>query len=411
MAPIRIPRDQALDLIDGVRFPLDEIALIICDGPVAPIFENGETTFFDAAWQIIQNLPSNFEEWDLPSVLVADDNSDICPASITFATCTDSFSLPIYKSNFVDADIANVFNSLPRLGDENFPESVEEQDKLWGEIAQNMRQRALGHLSSYLAQTNEGSTPTWYVSDIARIEEDQVEYLHVAFTSTEDGALATVCCWDEYWNGLEEYEGPRYRTTWKHNSTVHVFRRDAQNNTVYFRLGDEDGHETFCSPSHSFDGIKTFLVESGWIFSEAMENSTTSVGANNNYGRVFGDVNINSAGGRTPAVSPTPHIQPTQQRPGAAVESGIISGNVNISGLAQINGIVQGDVTVPSGSDVNLNGIVQGTVWVNGGTARLFGTISAAAISSGRIEIYGILQSPLRYNGGDVYFHPNSIIG
>ena len=95
---------------------------------------------------------------------------------------------------------------------------------------------------------------------------------------------------------------------------------------------------------------------------------------------------------------------------GASVNSGIIGGNANVNGLAIISGIVQGDVNVPSGSDANISGIVQGTVRVSGGVARLYGTINAAEISSGRIEVYGILQSPLRYMGGDVYYAPGSII-
>lgn len=411
MAPIRISRDQAVDLVDSNHFSLDELAFFVADGPVTKIYDNVDTTYFDVGLNLYQGIPDLFETWNPPSILLMEEESSVCPASLTVVSCNDSFSIPLYNLDVASNEISQFIASIPDFGDDEFPDDQAIQDNLWSEACTNMKRRALGLLSSYFARTPDGLTPAWYFSDLARIADDEIEYLHVVLTAAEDGALTTVCCWDEYWSGLEDHEGPQYRTTWKHNSALHVFQRDTQKDTVYFRLEDEDGHETFCAPSNSFDGIRNFLVQSGWTFTETIENSTTSVGANNNFGRVFGDVNVNSSSGRTTAVSPTPHVQPTQQRPGAPIESGIISGNVNITGLAQINGIVQGDVTVPSGSDVNLNGIVQGTVWVNGGTARLFGTISAAVISSGRIEIYGILESPLHYNGGDVYFHPNSIIG
>jgi hypothetical protein len=411
MAPIRISRDQAVDLIDGNHFPLDEIAMFICDGQVSPIFENLENTYFDVGQEITQKIPEMFETWNVPSLLLVQEDSSICSSSLTVASCNDWFSLPLFDIEVATRELESFLSDVPELGDDSYPDEQSEQDELWAAACLNMKRRALGLLSSYLARTPDGISPAWYVSDLARIVDDNIEYLHVAITGPGADGLCAINCWDEFWNGLEDHDGPVYRTTWKPGSQIQVVNRDQTGDLVLFKLVDEDGHETFQAQTQNFDGVKNFLLNNGWSFTETTQNSATIVGANNNFGNVFGAVNSNSIQERIHALSPTPHIQPTQQRPGAAVDSGIISANVNITGLAQLNGIVQGDVTVPAGSDVNLNGIVQGTVWVNGGTARLFGTISAAAISSGRIEIYGILQSPLQYNGGDVYFHPNSIVG
>jgi hypothetical protein len=411
MAPIRISRDQAVDLIDGNHFPLDEIAMFVCDGQIETIFENLNLTYFDVGQDMAQKIPTLFESWNGPTILLVQEESHICSSSLTVASCNDSFSLPLFDIDVATRELESFLSELPELGDDSYPNEQSEQDELWAAACLNMKRRALGLLSSFLARTSEGISPAWYVSDLARIVDDNIEYLHVAFTGPGADGLCTINCWDEFWNGLEDHDGPTYRTTWKPDSQIQVINRDQIGDLILFKLVDEDGHETFQAQSQSFDNIKNFLLNNGWSFVETTQSSATIVGANNNFGNVFGAVNSNSIHERDRVVSPTPHIQPTQQRPGAAVESGIISGNVNITGLAQLNGIVQGDVTVPAGSDVNLNGIVQGTVWVNGGTARLFGTISAAAISSGRLEIYGILQSPLQYNGGDVYFHPNSVIG
>jgi len=84
---------------------------------------------------------------------------------------------------------------------------------------------------------------------------------------------------------------------------------------------------------------------------------------------------------------------------------------VNVTGLGRINGIIEGDLNVPSGADIDVRGIVEGRIIINGGTVRLFGTAGGATISSGRFELYGILENSLLYSGGDVYYDPNSIIG
>jgi hypothetical protein len=244
-----------------------------------------------------------------------------------------------------------------------------------------------------------------------RIQDDVESPFLVAFTATDSMGLSSVSCWSDFWNALTDHDGPRYRTTCLPNANLEVIRRDSDKGKVYFKMVDDDGYESFAVNEQSFDHLVTFLTNSGWSYTETTSSSVTMVSGSNNYGTVNQQPQNFGSSQRPTPVSPTPGVRPTQQRPGASVDSGIISGNVNISGLAQINGIVQGDVSVPSGADVNLNGIVQGTVRISGGTARLYGTISAASISAGRLEIYGILQTPLQYSGGDVYYDPNSIIG
>jgi hypothetical protein len=411
MSPIQISREQAIDLVDGNRFSLHQVGFFLTNGSLEQIFSNLETTYFDITDELIGKISSSYEHWNAPTIISLEEKSDVCPASLTIASCDETCSIPVYDLGVASREIDILLALIPTIGDDSYPIEPDVQEKIWADACAYMRCRALGLLSSYFARSPDGMTPDWFFSALTRIIDDEAEQLTVVFTGLGVDNLYSVTCWDEFWNGLEDHEGPVHRTTWTTSSRIEVLNRDIHNDLVSFWLVDEDGHEHFRASSNSFEEVKQFLLAQGWSYTETTESSTTSVASNNNFGRVYGEVNINTNYERSPAVSPTPHVQPTQQRPGAAVESGIISGNVNISGLAQINGIVQGDVSVPSGSDVNLNGIVQGTVWVNGGTARLFGTISAAAISSGRIEIYGILQSPLQYNGGDVYFHPNSIIG
>jgi hypothetical protein len=411
MSPIPISRDQAIDLLDGNHFSLEQMAFFITSGSDNQIYENLEITYFDITVDLPEKISSIFESWNAPTILALGEESTVCPASLTVASCNDTLSIPLYDFGVASRELDLLFSLVPQMADDSYPVDTAAQQKVWADACDHLKCRALGLLSSYFARTPDGLTPAWFFSKITRIADDEVEPLTVVFTGMGVDNLYSVNCWDEYWNGLEDHEGPVYRTTWKTSSRIEVTERDTQNDLVSFQLIDEDGHESFRASSNAFEDIKQFLLTHGWTYVETTATSTTSVVTNSNFGRVHGDVNINSSRERDSAISPTPHTQPTQQPPGAPVESGIISGNVNITGLAQLNGIVQGDVIVPSGSDVNLNGIVQGTVWVNGGTARLFGTISHAAISSGRIEIYGILQSPLQYNGGDVYFHPNSIIG
>jgi hypothetical protein len=244
---------------------------------------------------------------------------------------------------------------------------------------------------------------------MSRINGDEATYCHVIVTSPGTDGSSNVFSWNKYWNALDDHDGPYSHTSWTSNSTIEVISRDQAADTVDFKFTDDDGFEIFRTSSDNLDQLWNSLSNWGWGFVENT-NSSVNINSGNVTTRSFVSNGDALRTDRRATQSPTPHVRPTQQRAGASVNSGIVQGNMNISGLAQVTGIVQGDVNVPSGADVNVTGIVQGVVRVNGGTARLYGTIAGASISSGRLEVYGILQSPLQYSGGDVYYDPNSLI-
>jgi hypothetical protein len=414
MPPIQLRRDTIRNLLNGEVLTLDELAVVVSEGTTDSVYGSEDASYFDVAWEMTREvLPEILSdlEMDSPTIFLMDEDSSICPASITFLTCNDRVSFPLFNIEAVEDEIRNLLTSIPTIGADEYPSEIESQNEIWTNLALNAKRRVLGILSSYYCRGEDGFSPSWLIIDMWRIEDEVESPFLVALTATDSEGLSSVSCWADFWNALIDHDGPRHRTTWLPNSNLEVIRRDTQNSRVYFKLQDDDGYESFTVNEQSFDQLVSFLTSSGWSFIETTSSSTTMVSGNNNYGTVNQQPQNFGSNNRPAPVSPTPGVRPTQQRPGASVDSGIISGNVNISGLAQINGIVQGDVSVPSGADVNLNGIVQGTVRINGGTARLYGTISAASISAGRLEIYGILQTPLQYSGGDVYYDPNSIIG
>jgi hypothetical protein len=414
MPPMQISLDEAAEILDNHHLLLDELIIVIGEGNTDRIFEELELSNFLVADRIRnQTLPQLFAELGIaiPTIITTWEDSSICPSSITFKTCNESVSLPLYDVQIGLESIRDVLSSIPSRGDEQFPVETEDQDKLWEKLARGIRQTAFGQLSSYLSREKNGITPAWYCVPMFARSEDAEEFCQVVITITGSSGYSNIFTWSDDWNALEEHDGPSYHTTWKPNSTVEVTHRDTANGFVYFQFQDEDGKQYFRIAQANFDGMMSTLSQWGWSFIESTSSTVTMVSGNNNYGTISQQPQNFGSNNRPAPVSPTPGTRPTQQRPGASVDSGIISGNVNISGLAQINGIVQGDVSVPNGADVNLNGIVQGTVRISGGTARLYGTISAASISSGRLEVYGILQTPLQYSGGDVYYDPNSIIG
>lgn len=414
MPPIHISLEDVAEFIENQTLTLEELVIIIADGNTNRIFEDIDLTHFSLSDKVrTEYLPQLFSELgiEIPTIFTSWEDSSICPSSITFRTCNDSVSLPLYDSQISLDSIRNVLSAIPCRGEDEFPEETEDQDELWENLAKGIRQRAFGLLSSYLSRESNGITPAWYCVPMYARSEDTEEFCQVVITVAGPSGYSNIYTWTDDWNALEDHDGPSYHTTWKPNSTVEVTHRDTANNFVYFQFQDEDGKQFFRAAQANFDGMMSTLSQWGWSFIETTSSSTTMVSGNNSYGTVNQQPQNFGSNNRPAPVSPTPGTRPTQQRPGASVDSGIISGNVNISGLAQINGIVQGDVSVPNGADVNLNGIVQGTVRISGGTARLYGTVSAASISAGRLEVYGILQTPLQYSGGDVYYDPNSIIG
>ena len=412
MSAIRLSREEANELLSNRRFELCELAIVIGEGNLEPINDELPTSYFDLASELLEtDLPGYIAATDLgiPTILSTWDDTSICPSSITIRTCSEWISLPVFNHSAISTEIQNILEAIPAHGTDGYPTDPDEQDKLWSQIAANYKFRALGWLSSYLAREPGGFAPGWIGFAMSRINGDEATYCQVIVTSPGTDGSSHVFSWNKYWNALDEHEGPYSHTIWSNNSTIEVISRDNDAQTVDFKFVDDDGFEIFRTSAENLNQLWNTLSQWGWNFIESSNNSTVIKSTN-----TFGTTTIGQGDHQQTKhqrlVSPTPNVRPTQQRGGAQINSGIVQGDIHATGLLQVNGIVQGNVLVPPGSDVNVNGIVQGTVSVYGGTARLYGTIAAASISSGRLEVYGILQTPLQYASGEVYYDPNSLI-
>ena len=414
MPPIQLGRDTIRNLLGGETLSLDELVIVISEGNTTLVHPNDETSYFDIAWEMRQeNLPEIISDLSLdsPTVLLMDEDSSLCPASISFITCEDIVSFPLFNVGVVETEIRDLLNAIPQIGTDEYPDEIDSQNQIWAALALDAKRSVVGILSSYFCRGEGGFSPDWFVIDMLRIEDEIESPFLVAFTATDADGLTSISCWSDFWNALSDHNGPKHRTTWMANSHVEVIRRDNDSRKVYFKLQDDDGFESFAVHEQSFDQLISFLTTSGWSLTETANGSVTMVSGNNNYGTVNQQTSNLSLNNQSSLISPTPNIGPTQQQPGAKELNGIINGSVNVTGLGRINGIIEGDLNVPSGADIDVRGIVEGRIIINGGTVRLFGTAGGATISSGRFELYGILENSLLHSGGDVYYDPNSIIG
>lgn len=412
MPTIRTDRESINALLDSNRFSLGEMAIVVTEGATSNIYRDIDLSYFNASFEILEvELPKIFSNVDngIPTILRAIDDGSICPSSITFVTCGDSVSLPIFEIENVRQEIEQLLSEIPKEGSDEFPETQELEDEVWSSLSVKYKQRALSWLSAYLSREVNGDYPASHFCLGSRLDGDEATGCQIVVTSPNSDRNSSVYCWTSYWDALEDHDGPYNHTEWKHGSTVEVVSQDHSSGTVDFNFVDDEGYESFRTSKENFDSLWNKLSEWGWAF---IDKSGSSIDANsgNTHGETVVVSTTEDRKNLQGPISPTPHVRPTQQRAGASVNSGIVQGDVNVSGLSQVNGIVQGDINVPSGADVNVNGIVQGIVRVNGGTARLYGTIAGATISSGRLEVYGILQTPLKYTSGEVYYDPNSLI-
>ena len=414
MAPIRISHEDAGELFDTHHFCLDELLIVICEGSENRISTDNEISYFEISSKIMfEVLPQLLNELGIgiPTIISTWEDSSICPASITFKTCNDEISLPLYDVAVSSDNIRLVLEAIPSPDGDDFPTDINEQNDLWARLAINLRLRALGLLSSYLSREANGATPATFFAPMFARTEDSEEACHVVVTNAGQDGLSHVYTWSTEWNALVAHDGPSHHTTWKPNSAVEVTHRDASNDSVYFQFQDDDGQQYFRVSQINFENMMSNISQWGWSYTDNTSSSITMVSGNNNYGTVNQQSQNFVPTQLSAAVSPTPGVRPTQQQPGAKELNGIIDGTVNVTGLGRINGIIEGDLNVPSGADIDVRGIVEGQIIINGGIVRLFGTAGGATISSGRFELYGILENPLLYRGGDVYYDPNSIIG
>lgn len=94
-------------------------------------------------------------------------------------------------------------------------------------------------------------------------------------------------------------------------------------------------------------------------------------------------------------------------------ESGMINDNVTIIGYFELNGMINGNVTIPQKSNFMLNGMVSGNVYIKkGGFLYLNGKVSGTVYNDGGfLKIKGIAGAVQTTNGGKSIIEKNAIIG
>ena len=400
MQPLILDDEKIKKIIQETWIEMDNLLIVFSEGEIDDSDPDSWSLGNEVRTEI---LPSMLDPFSVgtPTILTSTNNASIYPAAISFFACNEFISFPIFDLKVTQVWLQEFIDSYPNLGDESFPPDRDSEIDSFKTIANLRKMQALCWLSAYLAAIDVSDDEPWpncSLSHIKFVQEGIAREIKFVVTSKMSNDHSEIFCWETFWNALETHDGPIMRTTWAPDSQIIIDRREENLNEVEFRVVDEGGHLTFVATLSDWDNVlHQLFIDHEWeildesILQESKVQQPQARGAS--------------------AQSPTPNVRPTQQRSGADELNGILSGNVNVTGLGRINGIIEGDLLVPPGADVDVRGIVEGRIVVNGGTVRLFGTASGATMSSGRFELYGILSSPLQYSGGDVYYDPNSIIG
>ena len=400
MQPLILDDEKIMKIIQENWIALDNLLIVFSEGVLDDDAPDSWSLGNEVRSEI---LPSMLDPISIgtPTILTSSNNASVYPAAISFFACNDFISFPIFDLRVTQDWLQEFIDNFPNLSDESFPTDVEGEIESFKTIAHLQKMQALCWLSAYLSATEISDDEPWpncSLSHLKFVQEENTQQIKFVVTSKMSNGDTEIFCWESFWNALEAHDGPIMRTTWAPDTRIILDRREEQLNEVQFRIQDEGGQLTFIATPSDWDNVLCQLfIDHEW---EILDES------------ILQESKVQQLQARgTSTQSPTPNVQPTQQRPGANEINGILDGNVNVTGLGRINGIIEGDLLVPPGADVDVRGIVEGRIVVSGGTVRLFGTASGATMSTGRFELYGILSSPLQYSGGDVYYDPNSIIG
>ena len=418
MNPLTTSMEQVWELISSHNTlgHIDELSVLIFMGDPN---DDEQSELFERF--VEETLPTVFGDLSrsggLPTVFGCLDALEHCPTGIAVVVCGRFVMFPLLDLPQLSDELKGVLaeiNSWKFKG----PDDESELESFIDARLYSFRARSLAWLSTYMTFESFDSVCHWTYVQVRQYapEGDEFDQVLMVITGPDDSGDYWTYSWTNFWGWNSDDNDLHSFYSWS-SPTVTVTARNPHTDAVEFHISDDEGQIRFQTTTEGFQWIANYASKQGidFVDNSSAEFSSNSGSVVSTTQSISVDATAVTVDGNMPRnrptpVSPTPHVRPSTQAMGASVNSGIIGGNANVNGLAIISGIVQGDVNVPSGSDANISGIVQGTVRVSGGVARLYGTINAAEISSGRIEVYGILQSPLRYMGGDVYYAPGSII-
>lgn len=332
-----------------------------------------------------------------PTLVEVMDDSSIWPSAIVLFINGVQITYPIMSLNQLEPELVALFEAVSELPAFENLSAEEISEQTWNHF-RPLLIRGAGWATGLSSVVSPEDSFEWWGLGMDVQVEDTWEGRFVVFTTANTESKNSTYIWRRWWHPLENESDMLTRVSWV-APEVELLEQSAD--FAVFEVSDNEGSMSFRMHPASFDAFVQEVTRFGFAY----RDGTTRISQGNQ-----NVVQNATAFSGNVATSPTPNATPSVQPAGAQHNSGIVQGNVNVNGLAILSGIVQGDVNVPRGADVDITGIVQGMVRIHGGTARLKGTVAAAQISSGKIEVYGILQSPLHYEGGEVYYHPGSII-
>jgi len=393
MLPLMVSKAWLSNLLESHSFGNGQVLIAVFSGLEESIAGSNY-------WELISEIESDVLIKSLPAgcmpptIVEVLDDSSVWPASIAVFINDVHITLPAMEVSKLQEELSSLFHTINELtfGDSLTPDQV--AGETWDLLLPHL-QRGTGWVSGLTSTASPGDQFEWWGDHIDVFDDDKWEGRFVVLTSANSNAVHTIYIWRRWWHPVEQESDMLTRVKWE-SPSIEVL--ELGDEFAVFDIADGEGSMTFRIRLESLPDLSAVSQRMGFIYRESFSTKMAP----------------SDSGPSSPHQKTVPtswrDSQSTIQPAGAAHHSGIIQESITVTGLAVLSGIVQGDVNVPAGSDVNITGIVQGTVRVDGGIARIYGTAAAAQILSGKIEIYGILQSPLRYLSGEVYQHPNSII-
>lgn len=390
MLPLMVSKAWLSNLLESHSFGNGQVLISVFSGLEESVSGNN---FWDLVSEIesdvlIDSLPDGSMP---PTIVEVLDDSSVWPASVAVFVNNVHVTLPAMDVTTFQSELNALLETISELTFDSSATPEQITSETWDLLRPHL-QRGTGWVSGLTSTVAPGDQFEWWGDGMDVLDDDKWEGRFVVLTSANAEALHSTCIWRRWWHPIEREDEMLTRVQWE-SPCVELLEVD--NEFAVFDILDGEGSITFRIRAETFPQFNDAAQRMGFTYRDSRSSEQQSIEAGQN---PMG----------SPGAAPLP--QPTVQPAGAPHHNGIVQGNVNVTGLAVLAGIVQGDVNVPVGSDVDITGIVQGTVRVDGGIARIHGTAAAAVITSGKIEIYGILQSPLTFLGGEVYRHPSSIV-
>jgi cytoskeletal protein CcmA (bactofilin family) len=92
-------------------------------------------------------------------------------------------------------------------------------------------------------------------------------------------------------------------------------------------------------------------------------------------------------------------------------ENGKIEGDFLVQGELELNGMVTGTITVPSGASLHLHGICcADLVVMTGATAIVFGSVAGDLVNQGVVELRGVVNGNVATKGAHFQRSPSAVV-